>query len=375
MKQILFVDDEPNVFESFARMLRPERFVWDLHSASCVPEALEKVEQHSYDAIVSDYNMPGQDGFAFLTAIRNSEKSGDIPFVVVTGIADDNLKRMALELGATDLLSKPVLREDLVARLRNVLRLKEYQDAMKDQNHNLEKLVDERTAQLAASKQEIIWRLAKAAESRDEDTGNHVIRVGCYCRLIAEAMNMSKEFVKLIFLASPLHDIGKIGIPDSVLLKPGKLDPGEWAIMKTHAQQGAEILSSHLDIVLGVQSWEGAAFETTSMICENPVMEMAAVIALAHHERWDGSGYPNGISGEDIPIAARIVAVADVYDALCSERPYKKAMPEDQALQVMKDDRGKHFDPAVLDALFEILPQLREVRLHFTETFWREEAA
>jgi putative two-component system response regulator len=375
MKKILFVDDEPNVFEAFERMLRPERFVWDLHSASGVAEALAKMEEHEYDTIVSDYNMPGQNGFALLEAVRRSEASADIPFVIVTGSSDSSLKRIALELGATDLLSKPVQREDLVARLRNVLRLKEYQDAILGQNQSLEQLVDERTSQLAASKHETIWRLAKAAESRDEDTGNHVVRVGCYCRMISETLGMSDEFVQLIFLASPLHDIGKIGIPDRVLLKPAKLDPAEWEIMKTHAKLGAEILSRDLEIILGINAWAPASLANTPMVCDNPILEMAAVIALSHHEKWDGSGYPNGISGEDIPIAARIVAVADVYDALCSERPYKRAMPEEQALQIMEEGRGKHFDPTVLDAFLESLPRLREVRLQFAESFPRAEVA
>jgi putative two-component system response regulator len=367
MKQILFVDDESHVLESFERMLRPERKNWKISTACGVAEALSEAARTDFDAIVSDYNMPGQDGFALLTEIRASVATADIPFVIVTGNSDATLKRSALELGATDLLSKPVLREDLIARLRSCLKIKEYQDAIKVHTLELERLVEDRTADLIASRHEIIWRLAKAAESRDEDTGNHVVRVACYARFIAEALEMSEDFVKLIFLSSPLHDIGKIGIPDNILLKPGKFDAAERDVMNTHTLLGGEILGRNLEMLMAINEWAPASLANTPMLCDNPILEMASEIALAHHEKWDGSGYPNGLRGDDIPIAARIVAVADVYDALCSKRPYKVPMPEDRALDIIEEGRGSHFDPAILDAFLLSLPKIRQVRLHFAE--------
>jgi putative two-component system response regulator len=372
MKKLLFVDDEANILEGYERLLWPERRTWSLLKAGSVREATAILAEENVDAIISDYNMPGQSGFDLLTRVR---ATSDIPLVIITGSAESGLKREALELGATDLLSKPVDREDLVARIRNVLRIKEYQDAIKEHNQRLEELVAERTAQLVASRHEIIWRLAKAAESKDEDTGNHVIRVGCYCRVIAEALEMPEEFVELIFLASPLHDIGKIGVPDRVLLKPGKLDDEEWKIMRSHAQVGANILCHDLEIVMAINGWAPASLANVPMQCHNPILEMAAEIAVAHHEKWDGTGYPNGISGEQIPITARIVAIADVYDALTSERPYKRAFTEEEALAIIDEGRGRHFDPRIVDAFYSGLPRIREIRAHFADHMKRVEAA
>lgn len=365
-KTLLFVDDEPNVLEAFVRMLHPERHVWELRTVGSATEALDILASAQLDAIISDYHMPGQNGFALLQAVRSSDQP-DVPFVIVTGSSEAGLKRTALELGATDLLSKPVEREDLLARLRNVIRLKECQDAIKSHNAHLEDLVEERTAELAASRHEIIWRLAKAGESRDEDTGNHVVRVALYCKIIAEKLQMEPKFVRLLFLSSPLHDIGKIGIPDSLLLKPGKLTDEEWSIMRTHCRIGTEILDQDAKMVAAVNKWAPESLANIRSRAENPILDMASRIALCHHEKWDGSGYPEGLAREDIPIEARIVAIADVYDALCSPRPYKAAMAEDKALEIIRSGEGKHFDPAVLAAFEEGLPDIREIRLQLAD--------
>jgi putative two-component system response regulator len=215
---------------------------------------------------------------------------------------------------------------------------------------------------------DIIWRLGKVAEHRDDATGNHVIRVGCMSRVIAEMLGKDRDFVETLFLAAPLHDIGKIGIPDAVLLKRGPLSPGEWEVMKRHCQIGARILRD--DGIAKTAFWEwrdpSAAMDDPDQ--KNPFLEMAASIALAHHERWDASGYPRGLAGEEIPPEARIVAISDVFDAVCSRRPYKEAYDEDRALEIIRDGEGTHFDPDVLAAFLDSLPEIRSIRERFADT-------
>jgi putative two-component system response regulator len=366
MKKLLFVDDEPLVLDAFQRMLRPERLTWEIHTANSVASAIEIIARENFDAIVSDYAMPGRDGFSLLQEIRSNDP--DLPFIFVTGSQDSTLKRSALELGATDLLTKPIEREDLLARLRNVLRLKEYQDAQKRYSAQLEETVLERTAELRASRHEIIWRLAKAGEMRDEDTGNHVIRVGCYCRAISEKLGCDQDFVQLIFLASPLHDIGKIGVPDTILLKQGKLTDEEWVVMRSHCRFGYEILGHDTKLMHVLEDWAPMGMADSTTRYTHPILDMAARIAISHHEKWNGSGYPNGLDGEDIPLEGRIVAIADVFDALGSERPYKRAFPEEKVLEILAEGRGTHFDPAVYDAFMAALPELRSIRDHFSDS-------
>ncbi|MGB2987639.1 MAG: response regulator, partial [Phycisphaerae bacterium] len=274
-KRILFVDDEPNVLEGLRRMLRAQSARWDMRFVSSADEALDQIRQTWPDVLVSDVMMPGKDGFALLTELRESGRTKDMPVIMLTGVNAADVKRRALTLGATDLLNKPVEAEDLIARLQSVLRLKSYQDELKAQNEILDRRVRERTAELAASRLDIIWRLARAAEFRDEDTGNHVVRVGYYCRVLAEELGMQREFVETLFLASPLHDIGKIGVPDSILLKRGRLTTGEWEIMKKHCAIGEDILcqdsrptNPFLDRLLGRQ-------KPTETAC-NPLLSMAA---------------------------------------------------------------------------------------------------
>ncbi|MBU0719276.1 MAG: response regulator [Planctomycetes bacterium] len=360
-KRILFVDDEPNVLEGLRRMLRGHRGRWDMSFVCTADEALDQIRQTPPDVVVSDVMMPGKDGFALLTELRESGHAKDIPVVMLTGVDAADVKRRALTLGATDLLNKPVEAEDLIARLQSVLRLKSYQDELKAQNEILDRRVQERTAELAASRLDIIWRLARAAEFRDEDTGDHVVRVGHYCRVLAEMLGMEREFVETLFLASPLHDIGKIGVPDSILLKRGRLTTEEWEIMKKHCAIGEDILSQDsrptnpfLDRLRGRQ-------KPTEDAC-NPLLSMAASIALTHHERWDGTGYPGGLKEDQIPLESRIVAVADVYDALCSERPYKPAYSADRTVEIIAREVGRHFDPDVFAAFAKLTDEFRVIR-------------
>jgi len=361
-KRILFVDDEKMFLVSVERILRHQMNVWQIDYAERAAEALAALEESDYDVLVTDINMPAMTGFELLEELRKQPRLQDLPVIVLTGNSQDDLKRRALELGATDLLSKPVHPEDLIARLRSALRTKDYQDQIKAYNRSLEDMVKERTAALEASRREIIWRLAKAGEYRDEDTGNHVVRVGCYCRSIAEKLNMPDHFVDAIFLAGPLHDIGKIGIPDRILLKPARLTDEERNIMEGHCAIGAKILS---DIPLGLQHyniWRESNQKACAFSDKNEFLEMAVGIAQAHHEKWDGSGYPQKLGGEDIPLEARIVALADVYDALISKRPYKKAFDEKTVMEIIRAEVSGHFDPTVYEAFLACLDDIRAVR-------------
>jgi len=366
-KQILLVDDADFVLESLCRMLRSERHVWDLTSARSAKNAWDHLLEQDFDAVVSDVNMPGTSGLELLQRIRQTKRTKDIPVVMLTGMSDRGLRRQALDLGATDLLNKPVEPEDLLARLRSVLQLKASQDQLKAYNELLERRVEERTEELSRSRLEIIWRLGKAAEQRDEETGNHVIRVGCTSRVVAEVLGMDRPFVETIFLAAPLHDIGKIGIPDEILRKRGPLTPAEQAVMKRHCLIGASILGDDCMARIAFLEWRGTGSHAEVESVHNPFLQMAASIALTHHEKWDGSGYPQGLAGTQIPLESRIVAICDVFDAMTSERPYKRPYPEHETLHIIRDAVGSHFDPHVHAAFLSGLPQIRSIRKRFAD--------
>ena len=251
--------------------------------------------------------------------------------------------------------------------MRSVLRLKKYQDELTTINAALELRVEERTAELSRSRMDVIWRLAKAAEHRDNETGNHVIRVGCMSRILAETLGMDRDFVETLFLAAPLHDIGKIGIPDLILTKPGPLNEEEWAVMQQHCWIGVKIIHDDTRAETAFEQWMGRSCGIRGTAADNPVLQMAASIALTHHEKWNGSGYPRQLAGEKIPIEGRIVAVADVFDALTSHRPYKAPYPAEEALRIMGDMARSHFDPQVYSAFQEALPTIRDVRKLFPD--------
>jgi len=366
-KQILFVDDEQPVLDALRRMLRSHRDVWDITCVNRPEAAWELLMENSFDAVVSDIKMPGMSGLELLERIQQTEHTKDLPVVMLTGLSTRELKRQALDLGAADLLNKPVEPEDLVARLRAVLRLKSYQDELKAHNELLEQRVYERTSELFHARLDIIWRLGKAAEHRDDATGNHVIRVGCISRVIAETLGMDRELVETLFLAAPLHDIGKIGIPDAVLLKRGRLSPDEWEVMKQHCHIGARILREDCRAKTAFWQWRGPGPQFDDESRDNPVLEMGASIALMHHEKWDGTGYPQGLSGDDIPMESCIVAISDVFDAMTSKRPYKDPYPEDQALEIIRDGAGTHFAPDIYAAFMDALPEIRSIRKRFAD--------
>ena len=366
-ERVLFVDDEQRVLDALCRMLRGQRGVWDIVCTTDSSEAWQQLQDESFHAVVSDIGMPGMSGLELLQRIKQSDRLQGVPVVMLTGLDSRALKRQALDMGAADLLSKPVDPEDLVARLRSVLRLKAYQDELAAANVVLEHRVQQRTADLYRSRMDVIWRLAKAAEHRDNETGNHVIRVGCMSRIIAETLGMDRDFVETLFVAAPLHDIGKIGIPDSILTKPGPLNQEEWEAMQQHCRIGARIIQDDTQAETAFEQWMGRSHGIRGTVADNPILQTAANIALVHHEKWDGSGYPQRLAGEAIPIEGRIVAVADVFDALTSHRPYKAPYSEAAALRIMEDTARSHFDPCVYAAFQKALPAIRNVRHRFAD--------
>jgi putative two-component system response regulator len=287
--------------------------------------------------------------------------------IILTASCDQQTKNQALSLGATDFLAKPVMPEDLIPRVRNTLTVKAHQDHLLNQAAELERLVIERTSDLISAQRELIHCLARAADYRDNETGKHVMRVGLYAGIIARELDLGERLIELISQAAPLHDLGKIGIPDSILLKPGKLYSDEIAHMQRHCGYGKKIvgpqeeeearLREHTDIGARIMGYSGS-----------PVLKIAARIALTHHERWDGSGYPLGLAGEDIPIEGRITAVADVFDALSSKRVYKPAFPLEKCFRIMQDARGSQFDPTVLDAFFRRKSDIVDVQIQYADT-------
>lgn len=363
-KKILFVDDEPNFLAGLRRMLRAQREEWELYFAGGADEALELVRRESIDTIISDVNMPRRSGFDLLAELKASAETRDIPVIILTGNAENDLKRRGLDLGAADLLNKPVNIEDLTARVRSALRLKDYEDRLREHNAMLEQKVRERTAALEMSRQDIIWRLAKAGEFRDQDTGEHVLRVAACSRILAEALGLDAQFCLSLYITSPLHDIGKIGVPDGILFKPGKLTADERLFMQRHCEIGASILLEvpqdgkmrHIDTAFVTGEGQSASNQGDELRL------LAAEIAMSHHERWDGQGYPRGLQGAQIPISGQIVAIADVYDALRSVRAYKPAFTVEETMGIMRAARGEQFAPEVFEAFERVVDQFEDIR-------------
>jgi putative two-component system response regulator len=353
----MVVDDEPTNIKVVQRLLQLagyENFVTTTESTS----AVELIRSEQPDIVLLDLMMPGVSGLEILAEIRADERLPFLPVIILTAATDRETKLQSLELGATDFLGKPLDPSELVARIRNVLAVKAYEDRLLHHSRDLEAAVYQRTADLEKSRQEVIHCLARAAEYRDDDTGNHILRVGKYARLVAEKLGMSEAESNILEQAAQLHDVGKIGIPDAVLLKPGKLTTDEFATMQEHCIYGHHILSPasvQENSQLEMHKQLGALILEVG---SSPILELAVAIALSHHEWWDGSGYPLGLAGEEIPLEGRITAVADVFDALSSKRCYKDALPMETSLEIMREERGTHFDPTVLDA---VLAQQDEV--------------
>ena len=340
---ILVVDDQPVNVKLLEKVLQAEGYP-NIISTTDSREAVALFQQHRCDIVLLDLNMPHIDGFGVMEQLRAIAEDYP-PVLVLTALKDRDSRVRALENGARDFVSKPFDRVELLSRIRNMLEVRMLNKAMKQQNQQLEEKVHERTRELDETRLEIIRRLGRAAEYRDNETGLHIIRMSQYSEILGLADGMTGAEADMLLNASPMHDIGKIGIPDQILLKPGKLTPDEWEIMKTHASIGAEILSGH----------------------QSGLMQMAREIALAHHEKWDGSGYPNGLAGDAIPMVGRIVALADVFDALTTTRPYKKAWNVDDAVDYIKQNREIHFEPRLVDLFLKHLPEILAVRARYPE--------
>ncbi len=342
--KILIVDDQvPNV-RLLERMLKGAGYR-EVHGTTEPREVAELYARHHFDLVLLDINMPHLNGFQVMEQLSLIEPDTYVPVLVLTAQSDMETRLHALEAGAKDFLGKPFERLEVLTRIRNMLEVRLMHNQIRDQNRILEDKVRARTAELLDTRLEIIRRLGRAAEYRDNETGLHIIRMSKFSAVLARAAGLVEGACEMILNASPMHDIGKIGIPDRILLKPGKLDQEEWEVMKTHAAIGAEILTGH----------------------HSDLMGMAGQIALTHHEKWDGTGYPNGLKGEDIPIEGRIVAVCDVFDALTTERPYKKAWSVPSALSYIEENSGGHFDPALVEAFRKILPQVMEIKERHAE--------
>ena len=370
-KQILIVDDDQRVLDGLRRALHTYSHDWAMTFVRRPEVAWERLLESTFDAVVTDVKMPGMSGLELLEQIRSTDKTKDVPVVVVTGLNDQDMKAQALDLGAADLLNKPVEAGELAARLRNVLQTKSYEDNLREGNNLLSEKIRRQDVDLARARMTVVCRLGMAAEFRDEDTGNHVIRVGSFSRAVAAAMGLPRSSLEMLLLAAPLHDIGKIGIPDSVLLKPGPLSDEEWVIMQRHCEIGHRILHEQSKAVVPLFDWYAAAepelMRGAVEDCD-PVLEMAASIALTHHEKWDGTGYPRGLAGEAIPLESRIVAIADVFDALTSNRPYRSARPEEEALTIIDATVGSHFEPRVYAAFMPPLPEIRALDTRFADS-------
>src|SRR5579863_9174295 len=360
--RILIVDDESLNIDVVQGYLEMDGYR-NIASTESAIQALPLVGTFRPDLVLLDIHMPDVSGLEILRAIREDDTFSTIPVVILTASSTSETKLDALEHGATDLLSKPVHRGELLARIRNVLTVKAYQDRLCRYSEELESAVRQRTADLAASRLEVIECLARAAEFRDDDTGQHIVRVGRYARIIGEELCLPAAQLEFLEPAAQLHDVGKIGIPDAVLLKPGRLTPQEFEMMQKHCGFGKKIVDCppvHENELIRGHAEMGARILG---VARSPILAMARRIAMTHHEHWDGSGYPLGLAGEDIPIEGRITAVADVFDALSSKRVYKPAYPLEKCFAILTEARGAQFDPQVVDAFFARRDEIVRVQI------------
>jgi two-component system response regulator RpfG len=343
---VFIVDDRAtarNLLEGLARSLGPDIRV---ESFADPKHALSQARRMPPDLVITDYRMPSMNGVEFTRHLRAEKSLEDVPIVIITVVEDRLVRQQALESGATDFLTRPIDPYECRARFRNLLNLRQSQKNLRDRAQWLETQVAKATQDIHARERETLIKLAKAGEYRDEHTGNHIYRMAQYSRLIAEEIGLSGLECEEIELTAPMHDLGKIGIPDHILLKPGPLTPHEMLIMQTHPVIGYDILKDS----------------------PSPFLSMGAMIALHHHERYDGSGYPHHLAGQDIPLPARIVAVADVFDALTSERPYKRPWRFEAAVEYVRNSSTSHFDPDCAAAFLKRLDDVREIMRRYRDS-------
>jgi len=343
---IAIVDDTPlnlTLIQALVRKLTPPDT--EIVTFTSPLEGLQWCGNNEPDLLIVDYMMPDINGIEFIETVRKLYPADTVPILMVTAAHEKEARYQSLTAGANDFLTKPIDRHEFDPRVRTMLSLRASQQRLRNWNDDLREAVIRKTAEIVAREQETIARLARAAEFRDPETGAHIVRMAHYSQLIARQLGLDDELCERILTAAPMHDIGKVGTPDHILLKPGRLTAEELIVMRQHSRIGH-------DILLGSSS---------------PMIQMAAEIALTHHEKFDGSGYPDGTIGEAIPISGRIVAVADVFDALTSPRPYKEAWPLERAFDFIKSGRGSHFDPACVDAFFAVIPEILLIRERFQD--------
>jgi putative two-component system response regulator len=334
---ILIVDDEKYICIAISRWLEPEGF--NCVMAHDYNEAMACMEKQEFHLLISDINMPGKSGIELLRTTK--ERFPRTAILMATAVDERNTAIHALELGAYGYLIKPFDKNEFMINIASALERRRYELRSKEYERQLEQEVRDRTADIRNREEEIALRLVWASEFRDDTTGEHIRRIGMFSAILAEALGFPKSFVDDIRIASPMHDVGKIGVPDHILLKPDKLTPAEFEIIKKHTEFGAGILGGS-DI---------------------PLLQFASEIALTHHEKWDGSGYPRGLAGEDIPEASRIVAIVDEYDALSFDRIYRHAYPEERVLEILRQGKGTHFEPRIFECFMDTLPVLRHVHI------------
>ncbi len=371
---ILLVDDTKENLTVIGHILRAN---YRIRVANSGVRALQAVQTEPRpDLILLDVMMPDMDGYAVLTALRAQPNLRDIPVIFVTALSADDDEEHGLSLGAVDYVTKPIKPALLLARVHAQLELKQARDRLADQNAFLDAEVHRRMAENELIKDLSLFALATLAEKRDNETGNHLHRTQAYIIVLMDFLKTTPRFEQeladpeyrlRIAKAAPLHDIGKVGIPDAILLKPGKLTVDEFEIMKTHALIGADAIDEAIHRAKSMRS----AIDTAQAIQENPLsldfLETAQQIAGGHHEKWDGSGYPSGLTGEAIPLPARLMAIADVFDALISRRHYKEAFPLAQTVQIITDGRGKHFDPDIVDAFLAHIPEFTAIAERYVD--------
>lgn len=343
---ILIVDDKIDNVMLLEYLLEEEGYE-NVSSTTDPQEVVRLVQDNDIDLILLDIRMPVMDGHQVMKALGEVLPEEEfLPILVLTAQTDSETKELALSNGAHDFLTKPFDPTEVCLRIHNMLRTRTYYRNQVMRGDVLETEVQKRTREITLTRREIVNSLGRAAEYRDNETGAHVIRMSKSCGILARKAGLGEEFANLIVEASPMHDIGKIGTPDRILLKQGPLEADERAIMNEHVNIGVEILGNH----------------------ESKLLKMARVIAKTHHEKWDGSGYPNGLAGLDIPIEGRIASICDVFDALTSARPYKDAWPVERALNVIKEDAGTHFDPELVEMFCDILPDVLKLKEEYPDS-------
>lgn len=355
---VLVVDDTPDNLALMSNLLRND---YKVKVANCGEKALKIAQADGApDLILLDIMMPEIDGYEVCRRLKGDSRTRDIPIIFLTAKSDIKDETYGLELGAADYITKPISPPIVLARIKTHLSIKAVQDFLRDKNDFLEKEVKKRMAEIMAIQDVTIHAMASLAETRDTDTGNHIRRTQNYVKLLAEKLRKHPRFshfldddkiIELLFKSAPLHDIGKVGIPDQILLKPGRFDSNEFEIMKRHAELGRNVIQQ-AENELGI---------------EMPFLKIAKEIAYSHQEKWDGSGYPEGLSGDDIPISARLMAVADVYDALISRRVYKEGMSHEKAAEIMLQGKSRHFDPDVIDAFLALQEEFAEIASKYAD--------